>query len=198
MPKPSGRHLNFVIILCLVVAVAVVVFITTGNLDPTDVDSPAWRSQPAEMIIPANGQIHTWVTDEIIDPPFTIRMSGSYQSGEKDSGYGLVLDLGSHDLVTAVSPLGYLAVFERWDNNGDIQNVYHLNWQTWPHIHNNTEANEFWINVDGDQIAVRLNREHLWSGEINSAVQAVGLYGESFGKQADVNFNLIEFHMVEK
>ena len=112
-----------------------------------------------------------------------MRLTAVYQSGERDIGYGLLL--GTLHTTTAIklSPLGYLTIAQSPISN--LQSpISLLPWQTWPHVRPN--QNEIWLDVDGSQWTVRVNRELLWVGEVAGRVERVGVVGEGFGEETAV------------
>jgi hypothetical protein len=66
-----------------------------------------------------------------------------------------------------------------------------LPWQTWPHVR--PEVNEIWLDVEGDGLTVRVNREFLWEGEVEMGGQ-VGLWLESYGGAAAVSFQELKLY----
>ncbi|MDX1414588.1 MAG: hypothetical protein R3293_10380, partial [Candidatus Promineifilaceae bacterium] len=89
--------------------------------------------------------------------------------------------------VVAVSPLGYVAIWETMDKDN-----YHVGWQTWPHVQKNNESNEIWLDIEHDQVRVRINREWLWERELATSSHKIGIIGESFGGSAVVDFETLE------
>lgn len=120
-------------------------------------------------------------------------LSAAFQSGEADVAYGLIVGEEPHYLVTAVSPLGYVAVWE-WQHGALF---YHLPWQTWPHVQPGRATNEIWIDRQGGEISVRLNREQLWRAEVSLAATEVGLFVQSFGETAVIGFQTLRLFTPE-
>lgn len=126
--------------------------------------------------------------------PYSIRLNAAYREGEQDSGFGLALGDKGHEFVVAVSPLGYVSV---WETNGDLPVIEHLPWLTWPHVKSGTAQNEIWLDVapteNGSLVTARVNRELLWRGETDTFAPAAGLWLGSFGGPVSVDFNQVEW-----
>lgn len=197
MTSSTGRRINYAAVLILIFTILSIGMIAIGFNDPASRRQLQIRSQPTTLVIPGGDQKIQWMADDFSGPISAIRLSGAYEKGEEDSAYGIALDLGDHHLLVAVSPLGYLAIIERWEDLAGYQEIFHLKWQTWPHVQYLREANEFWIEVEGNQINVRLNREQLWSGNLLSEIQGIGLFGESYGQEVTIKFNALEVAPVE-
>ena len=106
-----------------------------------------------------------------------------------DIGYGLVLGDDEAHVAVAVSPLGYLSV---WQETGQETFVI-FPWQTWPHVRRDLAANEIWLDIEEpDQVTIRLNRELLWVGEIDLPVGQIGVLTQSFGETAVVDFQKLQ------
>ena len=133
-----------------------------------------------------------WLEEQVPDSPITIRMTASHKSGEEDVGYGVLLGDEAAYLAVAVSPLGYLAIWESDVQSGDSTDSYLLEWQTWPHVKTESSSNEIWVDIVGSRASVRVNREWLWEGEIITGSENVGLLSESFAETAEVDFESIE------
>ena len=181
------RWLNRTAVLMLAVTVLAISLIASGLFDPSPFGQSLWREELPQMtVVPASRQI-SWMNNDMPSPPFTARLTAAHKSGEADSGYGLILGSEERYLAVAVSPLGYLAIWETATSDS-----YHLNWQTWPHVNRGTETNEIWLDVDGDQARVRINREWLWEGEIDIQIYGIGILGESFGEETVIDFESVE------
>ena len=68
-------------------------------------------------------------------------------------------------------------------------------------VHNGAETNELWIDVDQSgnsktgSTSVRINRELLWRGHLDTPAGQIGLLVESFGAAAVVDFQRLQlFH----
>jgi hypothetical protein len=89
-------------------------------------------------------------------------------------------------LTVGVSPLGYVAVWQTGD-----QATRFIPWQTWPHVRPAQEDNEIQVDVVGEAVTVRVNHERLWQGTVAPPGRRLGLYAESFGGAATVDFRTV-------
>lgn len=175
-------------------AAVVVVLILSGVFDPQPVGSLAWNAEPGKVRIAAGNRHIEWLADTptpTLPPAYTLRLTAARSSGETDSAYGLAIGKADEMLVIAVSPLGYVNI----EQGGKPI----LPWQTWPHVRTGEQSNEIWLDVRPSgimsQLTVRLNRELLWSGELELSSTEIGLAAESFGETAVINFQRLElFH----
>ena len=170
-------------VLLLLTILLLVGFTASGWGDPHPLGELVQTVQPGVMVIPATGEQLTWLETELLRKRFSVRLTAVYQSGERDIGYGLLL--GTLHTTTAIklSPLGYLTIAQSPISN--LQSpISLLPWQTWPHVRPN--QNEIWLDVDGSQWTVRVNRELLWVGEVAGRVERVGVVGEGFGEETAV------------
>jgi len=186
------RWLNRTAILILVITLLAISLIASGVFDPTPSGPRLWQRELPRMSVPPDSRKINWLQEDVPESPFTVRMAGAHQSGEKDIGYGLVLGDDEGYLAVAVSPLGYLAIWETDGQDPISGDSYLLEWQTWPHVRTDGDSNEIWIDVAGDRAGVRVNREWLWEGRITKEAGNVGILGESFGEPAVIDFGAIE------
>ena len=175
--------------------VTLIILISAGTFDPQPVGSLQWeRPLPAQNILADSRQI-TWLEATTPNDDYSLRLSTTYQSGETDLLYGLVIGSDENYLITAVSPLGYAAVWEHQspltvtDNQLPITN-YHSPFQTWPHVR--SDENEIWLDVVDGRVTIRINRELYWQGDVAASQSQIGLWGESFGETAVVEFPKLE------
>ncbi len=164
----------------LLTAVCLILLITAGVFDPKPVGTWQTTLPAASLMLPAPGQTITWLDETLPDGDFSVRGTAVWQSGSQDSGAGLALA----DFVVAVSPLGYGLVQQA----GEAV----LPWQPWPHVRLTDAPNEIWIDVRGDAITVRLNRELLWQGTHPLPNRQLGLFSENFGETAVFTFQTLE------
>ena len=130
-----------------------------------------------------------------------MRLRAKPSGGETDIGYGLVVGDDDLYLLVALSPLGYLTVRYVSDtdeaNSGDATRQQSkesgLPWQTWPHIRTGEQSNEIWLDVnDGAVSGVRINRELLQTEDFPLRGNQIGLWVESFGDSAEIDFAEME------
>ncbi len=181
--KYFGRLLHWTAVALLAPILATTFLILTGFFDPIPTETNSITIQPASLTTAPQGKQIVWLTTTPT-PPFSIRLNVALQSGEIDSGYGLLLGANDAYFGVAVAPTGYLTVWQTGTQDTTI-----LPWQTWPHVKTDKVANEIWLDVSADNtVTIRVNREFLWSGEIDMPIREVGIYGESFGETAVIHF----------
>lgn len=182
----SGMKLSLrgVLIFVLATAVFLTILIASGVFDPKPVGKQQTTLPPATLTINQPGPTVRWLDVPLPAGDFSVRGTAVLQSGTPDSGAGLALGNDDQVFVVAVSPLGYVLVQQAG------QPV--LPWQPWPHVRLHDAANEIWIDVRGDQLTVRLNRELLWQGSHPLPTRNIGLYGEGFGETAVYTFSTLE------
>lgn len=178
--------------------VAAVVLIAAGAFDSRPLGPLLRRDRPGIHALPPAGE--TFLSQPspwpAVAPPdrFSVRLRAAYAGGETDSGYGLTLASEEGQLLVAVSPAGYVAVRE---TRGESP-VYHLPWQTWPHVRPGMQANEIWLDVapagEGSEVTARVNRELLWRGALDGSPGEIRLWLGSFGGPVTVDFQSLEWH----
>lgn len=187
MAAPRFRWLIRTAVFLLILAVVFIGLILSGVFDPSPFGPRQWQEELLQMSVDPNSRQINWLTFDLPPPPFTIRLKGAYSGGEADSSYGLALGSAGEYFAVAVSPLGYLAIWETTENDS-----YYLDWQTWPHVRKGIEENEIWLDIEGDLARVRINREWLWEGSFEYEGDKIGILGESFGEEVVVDFESIE------
>ena len=178
----------------LMVATAVIIlFILSGVNDPKPNGELVVERRVFPQIVAPQAPRITWLEESIPAEDYSVRLTAVQDAGETgrgmDVGYGLVLGDDDVHVAVAVSPLGYLSVWQEAD--GEVQVIFP--WQTWPHVGRDLVENEIWVDVDNsDQLTIRINREFLWEGEIEPVSGQVGVIAESFGEAAIVDFQKFE------
>ncbi len=171
----------------LAITILIIVLITAGFFDPSPIGQQVRQEDLPKMSLDASTRKINWLESSVPNPPYSVRLTAALEQGEEDIAYGLVLGNDDSYYAIAVSPLGYLAIWETSETE-----TYHLNWQTWPHIRTGKQQNEIWLDVVNDQARVRINREWLWEGVIDSAGDNIGILGESFGEESVIEFDSLE------
>ena len=169
-------------VLLLAIITLMVLLIGLGLFDPKPLGDLRWRKSVSSLAIGAGAREVVWL-DEELDGAFSVRGTAVYQSGERDIVYGLVLGSEEEYLVVAVSPLGYVML---WQEDNVLMPL-----QPWPHVQTGSGPNEFWVAVGEDEVVVRLNREILWVGQV-AVTGGVGVMGESWGETAVVQFPSVQ------
>ena len=194
-----GRWLRWTAVLLLIAAVIAISLTAAGTFDPRPNGTEQWqRLLPAETI-PAHSRRLVWLDQPLPDQAYSVRLTAAYRSGELDIGYGLVLGTNNEYLAAAVSPPGYVAIWQVTSEQLLLNSsrsrplAFIIPWQPWPHVRTGAETNELWVDVDradnstNERITVRINREWLWSGEVEILEGQIGLWVESFGEAAVLN-----------
>jgi hypothetical protein len=192
MAPTRFRWLIGAAILILVAAVISIGLIAGGVFDPAPLGALQWELQERQLDVASQSREIAWLQEEVPEAAITIRAMGTLESGEEDIGYGLVWGDEQSYVAFAVSPLGYLALWEAMQSGDATMENYFLQWQTWPHVKEDHEPNEIWVDITGDHASVRVNREWLWEGDIGERTRRVGLLGESFAGSSVVNFSKVE------
>ena len=174
-------------ILLLVITVITLILIASGIFDPAPLGKSLGREDLAEMTVDPHSRHIIWLNNTLPAPPFSARLSGAFKDGEIDSAYGLVFGDEAGYFTVAVAPTGYLAIWET-----TINDSYQLNWQPWPHVNQDNEMNEIWVDVEKNRARVRINRELLWEDDIELRGQNIGVLGESFGDEVVIDFQTLE------
>ncbi|MCA9951581.1 MAG: hypothetical protein KDE48_18150 [Anaerolineales bacterium] len=178
-----GRWLHRTAVALFTLICITIFLIAIGLFDPIPPEINSVKIPPITLSVDPESQTIIWQTN-LPSPPYLINLTANLQSGEVDSGYGLLLGTNNAYFAVAVAPTGYLSVWQT-----GAQATTFLPWQTWPHIQTGNNANEIGVEVAADGfVTVRINGEYLWSGAIEMPLEAVGIYGESFGKTAVIHF----------
>ena len=116
----------------LVAATAVIILlILSGVNDPKPMGALVVERPLFPQIIAPQAPQLSWLEDPIPAGSYSVRLTAAQEKGQEgrgmDIGYGLVLGSEKAYLAVAVSPLGYLSV---WQQNGQETEVI-LPWQTW-------------------------------------------------------------------
>ncbi len=157
-------------------AVFLIILIASGVFDPKPVGERQTTLPTTTLAVSEPGQTILWLDQMLPEGDFSVRGTAVYQSGSLDSGVGLALGDENSQIIVAISPLGYVLVQE--------DDTAVLPWQTWPHVQLEDAPNEIWINVRGEEVTVRINRELLWQGLVSLPTRNLGFFGENFGETA--------------
>ena len=180
-------------VLLLCVMLTGILFIGTGVFDAQPVGVLQAVYRPFGQIDVGQSRRVVWLDAPLPHEDFSVRVTAVYQSGESDSLCGLAIGNDEGYLFVGVSPSGYVTVEQSTSPQSSVLSPQPLvPFQTWPHVHAGTEPNEIWIDVIGDEVTVRINRELLWAGEVAGAGGQVGVVVESFGETAVFDFPMLQ------
>jgi hypothetical protein len=168
----------------LATAVFLIILIASGVFDPKPLGERQTSLPEISLIVSKPGQTIMWLDETLPVGDFSVRGTAVHQSGSLDSGVGLALGDENNQFIVAVSPLGYVLV--------QHDDTAVLPWQPWPHVQLEDKPNEIWIDVQGEEITVRLNRELLWQGTYSLPTRNLGIFGESFGGTAVYTVSTLE------
>ncbi|MEM7115521.1 MAG: hypothetical protein AAF614_23980 [Chloroflexota bacterium] len=201
---PKQQLLQTAVLTLTLLLILTILVIQLGIFDPKPIGSLRHTVGSTLLTVPKQSEKITWLETPTLPENFSVRLTAVFQSGDPDSGYGLLLGSPDHHLAIAVSPLGLVSI---WESNlprpllqGRGQEAFlqlgktegRLPWQPWPHIAPTHTPNEIWLDVHADQLTVRLNRERLWAAEWAGAKEQIGLVGISFGETAVIKFQQLD------
>ena len=179
----------------LLFSAVVILLIWSGVFDPKPLGPMIDHQEPNEQFdIDELAQVRLYSAP--LPQSYTIRLRAAWLSGSQDIAYGLRFGNESMGVAAAVSPLGYIAVYDAGQNSntGDL-GEYHLEWQTWPHVKLGPEENELWIDVTASEIvSIRLNRELLWEGQLPFNSDQIWFWADSFAEPAVLQLDEYELY----
>lgn len=181
------RWLGVAALVVLGLALAALLLSLSGVLAPRPAGPEAAAVSPGFRSVGAGAERVEWQALSLPER-FTLRLEAAHSEGEIDSGYGVAVGSAERNLVAAVSPTGYAAI---WEQTPDGPR-YLLPWQTWAHVRMGDAANEIWLDMtpegDGWRAIVRVNRELLWEGATGARPSQSAIWLGSFGGAATVDF----------
>jgi hypothetical protein len=184
----EARWLRWMTGLVLGTAVSLIILIAVGTFDPKPVGKLQWERPLTPQTIAAGSQRIIWL--ESITPldNYSLRLQTTYQNGETDILYGLVIGDEDDYWVMAISPLGYATAFQ--------PSAFSLQpFAPWPHVH--PDENEIWLDVVNGRVTIRLNRELYWTGTAAPVQGKIGLWVESFGETAVIDFPTLQLYAAD-
>lgn len=200
---PSGiwRWLGCTAITLLFIAIGGIGLISAGTFDP-DFNGPLQsKISLFRQHVPARSSAIHWLDHSAPEIDYSLRMRAKLSEGESDVGYGLTLGGSEGYILVALSPLGYLTVRDQGyanevspsDSSQHNSERPYLPWQTWPHVRTGEQSNEIWINVNSGAISeIRINGELLHVQDLPLEGRRIGLWAESYGKAASIEFLELE------
>ena len=181
--ETEARWLRWIAGVVLGTAVTIIFLIALGIFDPKPVGKLQWERPLSSQTIAAGSQQIVWLEQLTPAGDYSLRLTTAYQSGETDILYGLVIGGEGEYLVTAVSPLGYATA---WDHPSS----FILHPAPFPHVR--PDANEIWLDVVDGRVSIRINRELYWTGQVETSPGQIGLWVESFGETAVIDFQQLQ------
>ncbi len=165
-------------------------FISAGVFDPPLAGPLQAHAQLAPVTVAAE-QTRITALPLTVHTPFSLQMSARLAEGSAETSYGLQFAEDDRQLTLAVSPAGYVRV---WQVAGG-QTIDWLPWQPWPHVRSGSVINTWWVNggVEQGSLVVRLNGELLWRARQADYCQSeagcrVSLWGNSPTGQATLDY----------
>ena len=184
-----AKVLRWGFVVVVATTAVIILLILSGVFDPKPIGALVGERPLFPQIIAPEAPRLTWLEETVPTGSYTVRLTAAQEEGRgMDIGYGLVLGDDDTHLAMAVSPLGYVSV---WQQTGDEVDVI-FPWQPWPHVGRDSAPNEIWVDVEDGHLNIRINREFLWEGEIVRPFGQIGVIGESFGETAVVNFQMVQ------
>lgn len=170
--------------LLLLVILGGFLLVAGGVFDPRPAGSLTTTLTPGRVRLDA-GEEYSGPLESSLGEVFTLVLQVEHPAGERDVAYGLRLEAGAESLLVLLSPTGYASV----EIAGE-QATTPLPFQPWPHVR--PDSNELWLERQGRQWQVRVNRELLWMGVWEPAGDlSPTLYVEAY-EQARVDFARLE------
>jgi hypothetical protein len=193
VPPATWRWLGLSAVLILIVAVTMIGLVSTGRFDPKPLGPLQQQMTFDAREIAAGESALSWPLQLEPESSFTVRLTAALEEGETDMGYGLALGSEADYVIVAVSPTGYVTIEPEVESVSQPTPSDSIPWQTWPHVRTGQQTNEIWANVvEGSLAEVRINRELLWQGDLLLDDNQIGLWAESFGGPATVDFSSLE------
>ncbi|MDX1664091.1 MAG: hypothetical protein R3272_09870 [Candidatus Promineifilaceae bacterium] len=187
-PPAVWRWLGIGAVALLLTSVVAIALISAGTFDPQPVGELIETRNLAPVAVAGGEMRLEWLNLPLDDGDFTLRLTGA--GAHPDAHYGLALGRPDDSLVVAVSPAGDVALWRQQREGVD----FILPWQPWAHVRKGGEANEIQIDVRGEQIGVRVNRELLWERPAPASTAGVALLAASGGEPARINFQQLELY----
>ncbi|RMG99283.1 MAG: hypothetical protein D6706_05720 [Chloroflexi bacterium] len=187
----KGKWLLWAGVILSVTAVSVLAGIMAGVFDPRPVGPLQTELTDLPVLnVPQGEEQIIWLETPLPKEAYSVQLTAVSVTGATDTGFGLVLGNETNLWGTAVSPLGYVTIWQRKNNHTITQ----LPWQTWPHIRLANAPNEIWVDVRPDEITVRINREFLWQGSAEHISGKIGLTGMGLGETAVIQFTTLKLY----
>jgi hypothetical protein len=187
------RGLAVGVALTLLISFSLINLVAVGVFDPKPLGPNTVNRDLQSLVVDQDSESTHWLEDIQPEDNYSIRLTAHKVKGESDIGYGLILGEPGHELIFAVSPLGYLSFWrELQENDRKIEEQY-IPWRTWPHIQTGTDPNEIWLDIeDGLVTSIRLNRELLNADPVSVPGREIGIWLKTFGDPTQISFDKVE------
>lgn len=175
----------------LVAGVLAIAAISAGSFDPA-LPGPLRQEQHLGSVVVANGEKKTaWQNETWLPPPpFSTRLTTTFDAGSPDVAYGLALGSPAHHLTAMLSPAGYATIQVSEDGDETIL----VPWQTTPHVEPGLATNELQLDVAEERVTVWINRKQLWQGTWTAPDNRLGLVTYSYGGEATLTFESLQLY----
>jgi hypothetical protein len=196
----ARRFLIYAAITLLIATIILFLLIFAGIFDPKPIGRLSIRDD-LERRESVEDTFLTFIPHRASSNDYSIRLTASWIGGNPDIGYGLAIGDGLSNAVVAVSPTGYATITELplegdigdSGRKGNLEPRPEIPWRTWPHVKIGSSSNEIWLDIeDSEVVAVRINRELLWEGNLPLTGNKIGLWAESYDGPAVIEFYSIE------
>ena len=167
----SRRFLNLLLLLLLATVVIAVGLVSLGFFDPQPAGELAHEFEAGVYTVsPGEERLEWFPLEEGLPDDFALQMLNVIDDGEPGIEVGVAAGDSAAALVLALSPNGYVAIWEETLNG----KRYLLPWQSWPHVR--PGENEIWLQREGKRWQARINRELLWEGSWEGRGGLAGIY----------------------
>jgi hypothetical protein len=185
LPKYGLRTTHYALVGLLIVIGLLASLIASGRFDPQPLGELQWEQEPVAVLQAFVEPKIVWLERPLPPPPYTIRLTAAWHSGEPDAAYGLALGSGNDYLLTAVTPTGHLLP-------PTIHNSQLIT--PWPHINQLEAANEIWLDVTAESVTIRINGELYGEEALTVPPGRIGLWGMSWGETAVFTWQRLELY----
>ncbi len=196
----TRRLLIYAAITLLITTIILFLLIFAGIFDPKPIGRLSIH-EDLERRETVDDTFLTFIPHRASSSDYSVRLTASWIGGNSDIGYGLAIGDGLSNAVVAVSPTGYATIakipleseIDDSGRKGSLEPRHEIPWRTWTHVKMGSNSNELWLDiVDSELVAVRINRELLWEGNMPLTGNIIGLWAESYGGTADIEFSSLE------
>lgn len=197
--EPSARNQRFLGLVAIFIFAAIIlsiIIISTGFFDPKPLEHALELKTPGPISVGSKSEAIIPINAKISSENRSYRLRASRVAGEHDIAYGMLIGSPISQTGIAINPVGYVSFWQHSDDNHQAtKRVDIISWRTWPHINKNSGENEIWLDVFNNKLtSIRINREKLWSGELDFQGDTIFLWVTSFGEDTIVDFQQLELY----